>query len=204
MHFIFVHIVLLLSKYLSLAKVVFVILVIMFMLKIEPLNLLLKLLTVIIITLFLLFLKSFVSSFVKIILLFIYFLKLLHKPFCLGLLLKTKKHFVPGFISTLHTFGRDLKWNPHIHVLITEEVSGHSTVWQPFKHISYPMLCKRFQTTLMDLLGHKFDKSSFYLLECYLFKTYRDRFYVYAKNLIHVPILKRSQTMSFIISVVLL
>ena len=28
--------------------------------------------------------------------------------------------FTPGFISVLHTFGRDLKWNPHIHCLISE------------------------------------------------------------------------------------
>ena len=38
--------------------------------------------------------------------------------------LNHKENFTPGFISTLHTFGRDLKWNPHIHVLITE---GKST-----------------------------------------------------------------------------
>lgn len=25
----------------------------------------------------------------------------------------------PGFIMVLHTFGRDLKWNPHIHYLIS-------------------------------------------------------------------------------------
>lgn len=25
------------------------------------------------------------------------------------------KNFTPGFIMVLHTFGRDLKWNPHIH-----------------------------------------------------------------------------------------
>ena len=25
-----------------------------------------------------------------------------------------------GMIATLHTFGRDLKWNPHIHCLIPE------------------------------------------------------------------------------------
>ena len=94
MHFIFVPIVLLLSKCLSLVKVVFVILVAMFMFKIEPLNFLLNLLTVIIATLFLLFLKSFVSSFVKIVLLFIYFLKLLHKPSYLGLLPKTKRNIL--------------------------------------------------------------------------------------------------------------
>jgi len=26
--------------------------------------------------------------------------------------------FTPGFFIWLYTFGRDLKWNPHIHVLI--------------------------------------------------------------------------------------
>lgn len=26
----------------------------------------------------------------------------------------------PGFFAFLHTFGRDLKWNPHIHILIAE------------------------------------------------------------------------------------
>ena len=33
----------------------------------------------------------------------------------------------------------------------------------------------------MDLLRQKLDKNSFYPLECYLFKTYKDGFYVYAK-----------------------
>lgn len=27
--------------------------------------------------------------------------------------------FTPGFILVLHTFGRDLKWNPHIHCLLS-------------------------------------------------------------------------------------
>ena len=30
------------------------------------------------------------------------------------------KNFVPGFLCVLHTFGRPLEWNPHIHCLITE------------------------------------------------------------------------------------
>lgn len=34
---------------------------------------------------------------------------------------KTEK-FTPGFISVLHSFGRDLKWNPHIHCLVSEGV----------------------------------------------------------------------------------
>lgn len=34
--------------------------------------------------------------------------------------LNKSKNFTPGFIMVLHTFGRDLKWNPHIHCLISE------------------------------------------------------------------------------------
>lgn len=34
--------------------------------------------------------------------------------------------FTPGFILVLHTFGRDLKWNPHIHCLISEGGIGKS------------------------------------------------------------------------------
>lgn len=29
---------------------------------------------------------------------------------------KSKIKFTPGFFAFLHTFGRDLKWNPHIHI----------------------------------------------------------------------------------------
>ena len=32
----------------------------------------------------------------------------------------SKVKYTPGFFAFLHTFGRDLKWNPHIHILIAE------------------------------------------------------------------------------------
>lgn len=32
---------------------------------------------------------------------------------------KKCKPYKPGFIIVLHTFGSDLKWNPHLHVIIT-------------------------------------------------------------------------------------
>ena len=32
-----------------------------------------------------------------------------------------RKKIVFGSVLTLHTFGRDLKWNPHIHCLVCEE-----------------------------------------------------------------------------------
>ena len=36
-----------------------------------------------------------------------------------------REHFTPGFICALHTFGRDLKWNPHIHALISQGAAGN-------------------------------------------------------------------------------
>jgi len=32
---------------------------------------------------------------------------------------KKRKPYLPGFMIVLHTFGSDLKWNPHLHVIIT-------------------------------------------------------------------------------------
>ena len=43
-----------------------------------------------------------------------------------------KELFTPGFICVLHTFGRSLQWNPHIHCLVTEGGAGNFT---PYKVI---------------------------------------------------------------------
>lgn len=39
--------------------------------------------------------------------------------------LNKSQNFTPGIMCTLHTFGRDLKWNPHIHMLCTEGGAGN-------------------------------------------------------------------------------
>ena len=43
-------------------------------------------------------------------------------------------NFTPGFIMVLHTFGRDLKWNPHIHCLISEGGYSDSGFWRNVNH----------------------------------------------------------------------
>lgn len=43
--------------------------------------------------------------------------------------------FTPGVICVLHTFGRDLKWNPHIHCLITETVPVLEFIKRLIQHI---------------------------------------------------------------------
>ena len=94
--------------------------------------------------------------------------------------LNKSENFKPGFISTMHTFGRDLKWNPHIHMLLTEGASGNKTIWRKVKHIPFSMLRKRWQATILSLLHDKLG-SSFYPMKTNLFKAYPDGFYVYAK-----------------------
>lgn len=95
--------------------------------------------------------------------------------------LNKSEHFIPGFISTLHTFGRDLKWNPHIHMILTEGASGNHTIWRNIRHIPFEMLRRRWQATLLHLLHQKLG-SSFYSIKSKLFDIYNKGFYVYAKN----------------------
>jgi hypothetical protein len=60
------------------------------------------------------------------------------------------ENFTPGVICVLHTFGRSLQWNPHIHCLITEGGSGNTTPWRPFKHFNYTLLRNSFCTALLN------------------------------------------------------
>ena len=50
----------------------------------------------------------------------------------------------------LHTFGRDLKWNPHIHCLISEGGYSDDGVWRNDKHFDYTFLRNAFRTALLN------------------------------------------------------
>jgi len=101
---------------------------------------------------------------------------------------KIKKYFskikyTPGFFAFLHTFGRDMKWNPHIHVLIAEikMCDDESIIYKKWDYFNYDALSKRFQFILLDLMskhiGKSFDKE-----KNNLFKKYKNGFYVYAEK----------------------
>ena len=95
---------------------------------------------------------------------------------------KDNKHelFTPGFICVLHTFGRDLKWNPHIHCLISEGGVGNSGVWRHKKHFNYTLLRNSFQTALLKELEHKIGPY-FKKVKASCYSNHKDGFYVYAK-----------------------
>lgn len=73
------------------------------------------------------------------------------------------ENFTPGFICVLHTFGRDLKWNPHIHVLISEGGAGSITPWRIVKHFDYTFLRDSFRKVLLEKMtrhiGSSFKKT---------------------------------------------
>ena len=60
------------------------------------------------------------------------------------------KTFTPGFILTLHTFGRDLKWNPHIHVLLTEGAMDEDNHYKVINYINYAVLRKSFMSLMLE------------------------------------------------------
>ena len=86
-----------------------------------------------------------------------------------------------GMIATIHTFGRDLKWNPHIHCLIPELVYSQKTnKHKMFHHFNFSRLRKTFQYQLIHLI---IESGGLSKLEerNRLYKEHPKGFYVYAK-----------------------
>lgn len=94
--------------------------------------------------------------------------------------LNRSENFTPGFVCVLHTFGRDLKWNPHIHALISEGGAGNHIVWKPIAHFDFKFLRLAFRKVLLEKLSLQLG-TSFSKLKNQLYKKYPDGFYVRAK-----------------------
>lgn len=92
----------------------------------------------------------------------------------------SKIKYSPGFFAFLHTFGRDLKWNPHIHILIAEIKLGSDNTCKPWEFFDYDALSLRFQKILLELLCKELGKS-FSKLKSSLYKKFPKGFYVYAE-----------------------
>ena len=87
-----------------------------------------------------------------------------------------------GMIATIHTFGRDLKWNPHIHCPVPELVYSQKTnQLKMFHHFNFSRLRKTFQYQLIHLI---IESGGLSKLEerNRLYKEHPKGFYVYAKS----------------------
>ena len=98
--------------------------------------------------------------------------------------LNKSQNFTPGIMCTLHTFGRDLKWNPHIHMLCTEGGAGNTDIFRIVKHINFKALRFRWQKLLLDYLTNNLPTNeipNFKKLKNKIYTEYENGFYVYAK-----------------------
>ena len=90
-----------------------------------------------------------------------------------------KKNITPGFISILHTYGRDIGWNPHIHMILLEggiNKDGFVSV----NFFAYASFRKRFMKVLLDLLDDEINNSEFKRLKRDLYRRYPKGFYVFS------------------------
>ena len=76
----------------------------------------------------------------------------------LEVLQSQKSEVVPGILAVVHTFGRDLKFNPHVHLLITEGgLRGER--WEPIPFLPYALLRKKWQYHLLTEIKRRWAKS---------------------------------------------
>jgi hypothetical protein len=94
--------------------------------------------------------------------------------------LNQSQNFTPGFIMVLHTFGRDLKWNPHIHCLISEGGFSDNGFWRHVNHFNYTFLRNAFRTALLNEMEAKIGPS-FKRVKAKCYNDHKQGFYVYAK-----------------------
>lgn len=90
-----------------------------------------------------------------------------------------KKNITPAFISILHTYGRSLIWNPHIHMILLEggiNKDGFITV----NFFAYSAFRKRFMKVLLDLLEKEINTTEFKQLKRQLYRKLKDGFYVFS------------------------
>lgn len=84
-----------------------------------------------------------------------------------------------GILTVIHTFGRNIRFNPHIHVLLAEmKIKGN--VVKEMEYINYNYLRKKWQYKLINyMIKAKPDKKKEYLK---MFKKYPDGFYINLKT----------------------
>ena len=85
--------------------------------------------------------------------------------------------YKPGFFAFLHTFGRPLNFNPHIHIIFAENVI-HNGNFKKISYLDYNALSKRFMKILLDKMEKRFGKNKFRGTKNEMYQKYPNGFYV--------------------------
>lgn len=95
-----------------------------------------------------------------------------------------------GYMLFLHTYGRDIKWNPHIHALICEGYFDKFNKYHKYDYFPYVKLRMSFMYELHNAMkdyikSHKSDKefSKFCKLVKWLEKKYPQGYYAYGPKI---------------------
>mgnify|MGYP002646324424 FL=1 len=92
-----------------------------------------------------------------------------------------KKELIPAYVSILHTFGRSLIFNPHIHMILMDGgISNKCKEFVKVDYFAYPSLRKCFMKVLLDLLEEDIGKEKFRKVKNNMYFEHKDGFYVYA------------------------
>lgn len=100
-----------------------------------------------------------------------------------------KKHtFTPGFILTLHTYGRALNFNPHIHCLVTDGAMDEDGNFKYIHYLNYETLRKSFMRQVCEYLKAYYSDNPAYSNKIKshiddLYKKLKDGFYVRAPKM---------------------
>lgn len=92
-----------------------------------------------------------------------------------------KKDIIPAYISILHTFGRSLIFNPHIHMILMDGgISNKCKEFIKVDFFSYPSFRKRFMKVLLDMLEEDIGKNEFRKIKNKMYLKHKEGFYVFA------------------------
>ena len=92
-----------------------------------------------------------------------------------------------GMIASIHTFGRDLKWNPHIHALVPELIYDPvKDSVKTFHHFDFKNLRLTWQYEINRLMQEHFG-NEFTRYRNNSYKQQDNGFYVYAKYMQEDP-----------------
>jgi len=93
------------------------------------------------------------------------------------------REYKVGVITVVHTFGRDLGFNPHVHALVAEGALDKFKQWKKMGYISYKYLRKAWQKVLLDIFrDHYPEDKDMQILITNLYSKYKNGFYVNAES----------------------
>jgi hypothetical protein len=103
-------------------------------------------------------------------------------------MVKERRGAVPGVVCVLHLYGKDMKLNPHVHVLATEGGLTKKGEWVPVSFLEYGALRRIWQYQLLSMVKRQLPKTweNSCLIDS-LFKRNPEGFYIYAKRRVTKP-----------------